>query len=210
MKTISLTKHNHDEVAAETVEILQEGGVVLLPTDTAYGLAAAADSAKGIEYVLELKGRDAKQPLSVIVPDRPDAEKLAEFNEAASKLWNAFMPGSLTLVLPAKKDVGLNPTVIKDGLIGLRQPDSVLCREIGERFGKPFTATSANRSGQPPAYEPDEFLNSLPGDALPHLVINAGQLPMVPVSTVVKVGDSVEVLREGAIAAADIMKAIGE
>lgn len=208
MKTVQLTNHNHDEAAAEAVEILQGGGVVLLPTDTAYGLAAAADSDKGVEYVLELKGRGAERPLSVMVADRPDAEQLAEFSQAASKLWAAFMPGPLTMVLPVKPGTKLNRAVVKDGAVGIRQPDYPLCTAIGERFGKPFTATSANRSGQPPAYEPEEFLNTLPGDAAPHLVIDGGRLPMVPVSTVVKISDSVDVLREGAISKADIMKAV--
>lgn len=210
MKTIQLTEHNHEEVAAEAVEILQEDGVVLLPTDTAYGLAAAADSQKGLEYVLKLKGRAVNQTLSVIVAGKPEADQLADFSDAASTLWQAFMPGPLTVVVPAKPGASLQPAVLKDGAIGLRDPDFLLCREIAERFGRPYTATSANVAGEPPAYEPSEFLDALSGEERPHLVIDAGRIPMVPVSTVAKVtGSEVEILREGAIPEADIMEAIG-
>lgn len=211
MKTVQLTDQNHQEIAAEAVEILQEGGVVLLPTDTAYGLAAAADSDQGIDYVLKLKGRETAQPMSVVVAGQSEAEKLVDLSGVATKLWQTFLPGALTVIAPVKKGVKLPAALTRDGAVGLREPDYPLCREIAERLGKPYTATSANRSGQPPAYEPAEFLDTLTGDERPHLVVDAGRIPIVPVSTVVKVaGDSVEILREGAIPTADIMKRVGD
>lgn len=211
VKTIKLTDHNVEAAVTAAAEFLQEGGVVMLPTDTSYGLAADAANADAVRRIFELKGRPPTQAMSVVVPDRSSAEALGVFSPAAAKLWDRFMPGPLTLVLPVAQQTGLAEQVTDKGkTIGIRCPKKDLSILVAERFGRPFTATSANRSGQPPAYSPEEFLNSLPDDESLHLVIDAGELPINSVSTVVKVTDRVLVLREGAIPAAVIMEAAGE
>lgn len=209
MKTVKLTSHNRDEVVAITVEILQGGGVAVVPTDTSYGLAADASNSGAVRFLSQLKGRTAEQPLSVIVADRAQAERLTEFGPGAAKLWERFLPGPLTLVLPAAENTGLVPDVLSaDGTLGVRYPDYGFSVMTAERLGRPYTATSANRTGRPPAYSVDEFLDSLPENLLPHLVVDAGALPIRPVSTVARVtADTVDVLREGAIPRADIMDA---
>ncbi len=209
MKTVQLTKHNRDEAAAVTVDILQDGGVAVVPTDTSYGLAADATSPRAVTFLSQLKGRTQGQPLSVIVSERAQAERLTDFGPTAARLWERFLPGPLTLVLPATGTGEMVPDVLSaDGTLGVRYPDYEYSVMTAERLGRPYTATSANRTGQPPAYSVDEFLDSLPANLLPHLVVDAGTLPIRPVSTVVRVaGAEPEVLREGAIAKADIMEA---
>jgi L-threonylcarbamoyladenylate synthase len=207
MKTVQLTSHNHAEAAASTVEILQGGGVAVVPTDTSYGLAADASNPKAVQFLSQLKGRTTGQPLSVIVSDRAQAERLTAFSPVAAALWERFLPGPLTLVLPAANDTGLVPDVLSpENTLGVRYPDYEYSVMVAERLERPYTATSANRTGQPPAYSVDEFLDSLPENLLPHLVVDAGTLPIRPVSTVVRVSDDgPEVLREGAISSADII-----
>lgn len=212
MKTIELTNHNRDEAAAITVEILQGGGVAVVPTDTSYGLAADATSQRAVTFLSQLKGRTQGQPLSVVVSERAQAERLTVFNPTAARIWERFMPGPLTLVLPATGSGEMVPDVLSgDGTLGVRYPDFEYSVMTAERLGRPYTATSANRTGQPPAYSVDEFLESLPENLLPHLVVDAGTLPIRPVSTVVRVaGPEPEVLREGAIPDADITAAAQE
>lgn len=206
MKTIHLGEDQNQEAAAAiTVDFLMNGGVVVMPTDTSYGLAADATNAKAVEQVVALKGREPNKPFSVIVAGKAQAESLGRFSPVAHQLWDAFMPGSLTLIVPVAEGVRLPETVTAGGkTVGLRHPDSEFALLVAERFERPYTATSANRASQPPAFTADEFLDSLPEDQAPHLVIDAGQLPIGPVSTVVEVTDKVKILREGAIPAAKI------
>lgn len=211
MKRIKLEKHNLEEAVAVAVEFLVEGGVVLMPTDTSYGLAADAARDNAVAQVNRLKGRSGDQvakPLSVIVSGRRQAESVAEFNPAAVKLWDEFMPGPLTLVLPLAEGSGL-----KHGsadTVGIRYPKHDFAVQVAERFERPYTATSANRTGRPPAYAVDEFLDQLgTDDQLPHLVVDAGTLPMRPVSTVVEtLKTRAKVIREGAVPRADIEAAL--
>lgn len=208
MKTVKLTRSNHAETAAVAVEFLQEGGVAVVPTDTSYGLAADAANPAAVTFLSQLKGRTASQPLSVVVSERAQAERLTTFTPAAAAIWDAFLPGPLTLVLPAVGTAGMAPEVLAaDGTLGIRYPDYEFSVMTAERLERPYTATSANRAGRPPSYSVAEFLDSLPENLLPHLVVDAGDLPIRPVSTVVRVVDGVEVLREGAISKADIMEA---
>ncbi len=207
MKTIKLSEHNLEEAVATAVEFLIEGGVVLFPTDTSYGLAADAAREEALETVLRLKQDTSGKPLSVITDGRRQAEAIATFNPAAARLWDRFMPGPLTLVLPVSTGAGLAPQCVGKGrTVGIRYPDYPFAVQLAERLERPYTATSANLSGRPPAFTPEEFLDSLTGDDLPHLVIDAGVLPLRPVSTVVDVTGGVKVLREGAIPEADIVE----
>lgn len=206
MKTIHVNLGGDvEEAAAVAVDFLEHGGVVVMPMDTSYGLAADATNQAAVEAIYEIKGRDQGQTPSVVVKDEVVARALGQFDERAEKLWAAFMPGSLTLIVPAQESHNLAPGVVSDLGVGLRQPKSSLTQLTAERLERPYTATSANRTGAPPAYSAEEFLDQLPDDVLPHLVVDGGDLPIRPTSTVVSVqGDKVEILREGAIPADEI------
>jgi L-threonylcarbamoyladenylate synthase len=209
MITKTLSQHNTEALAAEAVEYLLEGGVVMLPTDTAYALAADATNKQAVSQVFDLKGREETKSVGVVVSGLEQARQIAEVSPLAEKLWAAFMPGPLTMVLTTHGGTGLAGPVTHNGhTVGIRCPKLEVATLVAERLGRPFTATSANRSGQPPAYDPAEFLSELgEGDVPPQLVIDGGILPMVPVSTVVDLtGDTPRILRAGAIPEADIME----
>jgi L-threonylcarbamoyladenylate synthase len=210
MKTIKLTHGNLEEVAATAVEFLQEGGVVVMPMDTSYGVAADATNLAAVDDVIRIKGRAPDKAMSVVIPDRQHAERIANLTPAAARLWDVFMPGSLTIIVPVADESGLADATMDNGrTVGLRQPNSELVQEIAERLERPFTATSANVSGKPPAYTAQEFIDSLPDDRMPHLVIDGGSLSIGPLSTVVSAVGKVEILREGAIPTDQIMAAAG-
>lgn len=211
MVTKNLSQHNSEELAADAVEFLLEGGVVMVPTDTAYALAADATSKTAVSQVFDLKGRAETKSTSVVVAGLAQAKSIAEVSAAAERLWAAFMPGPLTLVLPTHGGTGLAGPVTHQGrTVGIRCPDHEFARLVAERLDRPYTATSANVTGQPPAYEPSEFLDSLAEGILPpQMVIDEGLLPMRPVSTVVSLtgpDGAPEILRAGAISEIDIMK----
>ena len=128
--------------------MLRVGGIVAVPTETVYGLAARADSDAGVAAIFRAKGRPSFNPLIVHVPDLLAGEALAEFDERARALAAAFWPGALTLVLPRRAGSGLAQAV-SAGLptLALRCPAHPLMRALLAECGFPLAAPSANRSG---------------------------------------------------------------
>ena len=128
--------------------ILQQGGLVALPTETVYGLGARADDEKAVQKIFDAKGRPAVNPLIIHVPDLDSARNYAVFNEAALAVAQAFWPGPLTLVLPLRPDAVIAPQVTA-GLqtIAIRVPAHKTARALLEKVDFPIAAPSANKSG---------------------------------------------------------------
>ena len=123
--------------------VLQRGGLVAIPTETVYGLAAHALDAKACRAIFTAKGRPANDPLIVHVLDLAHAEELAEFNAVARKVARRFWPGPLTLVLPKKTCV---PVIVTSGgpTVALRAPAHPLARQLLALAKVPLAAPSAN------------------------------------------------------------------
>jgi len=131
------------------VEVLQRGGVVACPTETWLGLLADAFNEAAVERVAELKRRPADMPIALLLPDARALQEVALTpSPAAQALMQAHWPGPLTILLWAAP--GLNPRLIKDGKIGVRVPGPSPAADLVHAFRRPLTATSANRSGEPP------------------------------------------------------------
>ena len=195
----------------EAKQVLEQGGVVLYPTDTLYGLGADAFSDEAVDRVYEIKGRDEKKPIHCIVADIEMAEKYADISADARLLFERLMPGGLTVIL--RKKLNLASGIARSiGTIGIRIPNNDFCRQLAEEFAKPFTATSANVAGQAPQRTVEAALEQL-GDAASriNLIIDASELPESMPSTVVDLsGEEPVILREGVISAADVWDAIRE
>jgi L-threonylcarbamoyladenylate synthase len=133
---------------AEAARILRGGGLVAVPTETVYGLAARADSDAAVAAIYRAKGRPDFNPLIVHVADVAAAEALAVLDERALRLAAAFWPGALTMVLPRRADAPLAAAVTA-GLptVALRCPAHLLMRAVLAEAGLPLAAPSANRSG---------------------------------------------------------------
>ncbi len=185
--------------------VLRRGGVLIYPTDTLYGLGADALSDEAVARVYEIKGRDEGKPMHAVFSDMRAVEEYAVVNEAARRLADEFLPGPLTLVL--KKRPGLNSGIVKGiETIGIRIPDNDFCLELARTYGRPYTATSANRSGQVPEISMEKIQKQL-GESgeLVDLAIEAPVFPMRPPTTVVNlITGAPVILREGAISSAEI------
>lgn len=146
MEIVRLSEISIEHAAQKAALVLRKGGLVLFPTDTLYGLAADATNPKALTALRELKGREKKKPISVIVPDIASIETYAVLNDISRSLAERFLPGALTLVVKATKNI---PEELQlNGAIGIRIPDDPFCLALARAFGKPYTATSANKSGR--------------------------------------------------------------
>jgi L-threonylcarbamoyladenylate synthase len=189
-----------DEAAgrAQAVEVLLAGGIVALPTDTVYGIAAALGTPGGIEALFAAKRRPPDKGIMLLLDDAAQASRTGVMTPAATALGAACWPGGLTVVVPQRPDVAW-PAVLTGGAptIGLRVPDHDAPRTLARGVG-PLPTTSANISGLPEAATARDILAQL-GDRI-DLVLDGGPAHGGPPSTVVDcTGDRPVVLRAGAI-----------
>ncbi len=181
---------------------LREGEPIVLPTDTVYGLAALAADAGAVEKIFAVKKRPVDTRIAALVTDLAQAEELVELSPTARRLAESFWPGALTIVARRRADCDL---AVGDELsVGVRCPDHPLVRELARREG-PIAATSANRHGQPTPTTAADVAVVFPKL---RMIIDGGRIDGTA-STVVSVVHGVEVLRVGAITAADIDAALG-
>ncbi|MFM7379447.1 MAG: L-threonylcarbamoyladenylate synthase [Erythrobacter sp.] len=190
---------------ARAAQILESGGLVAVPTETVYGLAARADNAEAVARIYAAKGRPDFNPLIVHVRDLAQAEDYAEFSGAARGLAAAHWPGPLTLVVPRRADAGL-PEAVTAGLptVALRAPAHPVMRALLEAVSFPLAAPSANRSGFISPTMPQHVLASLDGRIA--MVLDAGATPAGVESTIVAVraDGSIDELRPGPLEIAPI------
>ena len=194
---------------AAAAQVLRGGGLVAVPTETVYGLAARADSAAAVAAIYRAKGRPDFNPLIVHVLDVAEAERLAEFDARARLLEEHFWPGPLTLVLPRRGDAGLAEAVTA-GLptVALRSPAHPAMREVLSATGLPLAAPSANRSGGVSPTEAAHVAASLGGKV--DLILDGGQCAQGIESTIVALRrEGWEILRPGPIEAAQISEVLG-
>ncbi len=177
------------------VEALAGGEVVVLPTDTVYGLAADPRSAAAVASLFELKGRAESVPIAVLVASADQAAELVEVNEAFHRLAAAHWPGGLTLVAPVRAGAGL--AVGTASTLGVRCPDDDFVRAIAERFGA-VAATSANRHGEPPVVDGTEARRLFRDQV--SLIVDDGPRSGLASTVVDVTGPEPVVLREGPVA----------
>ncbi|MEP6638730.1 MAG: L-threonylcarbamoyladenylate synthase [Chloroflexota bacterium] len=183
---------------AAAIEVLRDGGVVALPTDTVYGIAVALQTPGGIERLFRVKDRPPDRGIMLLLEDAAQATTIGVMGPAATALATACWPGGLTIVVPQRPDVPL-PAVLTGGAptIGLRAPDHAAPRALAAAVG-PLPTTSANVSGRPEARDAGEILEQLHNAV--DLVLDGGPAHGGPPSTVVDcTGDLPVILRAGAI-----------
>jgi L-threonylcarbamoyladenylate synthase len=188
---------------------LQVGGLVALPTETVYGLAARADSAEAVAAIYRAKGRPDFNPLIVHVPDLAAAEQIAVFDDRSRTLAGRFWPGALTMVLPLRKIARIAPAVTA-GLdtIALRCPAHPVMRAVLQACGVPLAAPSANASGVVSPTQAAHVAASL-GDAA-GLVLDGGACAAGIESTIVALRDTGwQVLRPGPVTTEQLAEVLG-
>ena len=108
----------------KAIEILKNGGIIIYPTDTCYGIGVDATNKEAIKKMINLKGRNFKKPISIIVKNFKMAQEICEFNLQAKKIFKKYLPGPLTLILKKKKNIYQLPNILTAGKqkIGIRMP----------------------------------------------------------------------------------------
>lgn len=191
-------------------QILDQGGVIALPTETVYGLGADARNDRAIATVYATKGRPRFNPLIVHVTDIETATRYAVFSDLAYRVANRFWPGPMSLVLPLKPGHGLSDLVTA-GLetVALRVPAHSVAQAVLKHFNGPIAAPSANPSGRVSPTTAQHVLQDMGGciDA----IIDGGACLVGLESTILKIEhDTVYLLRAGGVSLDDIEAYLGQ
>jgi L-threonylcarbamoyladenylate synthase len=189
------------------IEALRSGEVIVYPTETFYGMGADALSPAALDRLFALKGREPGKPVALIAADARSAFELArEVSEVARRLADAFWPGPLTLVMPARDDLPA-PLLGPDGGVGVRVSSHPIACALAAGLGRPITATSANLAGGQPATTLAQARNTF--GAKVKVYLEGGKLTAAAPSTVVAWDrNGWRILREGAISDRTIAAAL--
>jgi len=207
-KILSVDQESPDQdTMSKAADLIKEGGLVVFPTTSFYGLGAEAFNAEAVDKVFRVKKRDSNKPVLILIASIADLAPLArEIPKTSTRLMEAFWPGSLTLVFQAS---GLLPSNLTGytGKIGIRLASHPVACSLVSAVGGPITGTSANLSGKGGCTAVDQLDYHIKDQV--DLVLDAGTLVGVKGSTVVDVTvDPPKILREGVIKAEKIWAAL--
>lgn len=188
------------------MEELRAGRPIVVPTDTVYGIAVLPSVPGAIDEVYRIKGRPAHKPIPVLGPELEQLSDIVTFSPQAKRLAEVFWPGPLTMVLPRRftftADLG---GAARQDDVAVRVPRHDLCLDLLRRAGL-LAVTSANLSGAPPATTAGEAREMF--DDQIDVVLDGGTCDGAP-SSVVRVGERLEVLRLGALDEEELARALG-
>jgi L-threonylcarbamoyladenylate synthase len=194
-----------DEAFHEAAKLLQQGGLIAFPTETYYGLGVDPFNAEALQRLFAIKRRAENKPVLVLVKDQEQVSLLAETVPAELQhLMNYFWPGPLTLVCPARAEL---PKLLTGGTntVGIRQSPDATARFLLAAFGRPITATSANRSGELAAVTAAEVEVAFNSEI--DLIIDSGRTPGGAGSSLVGYDEQgLRCVREGRISFAKILR----
>jgi len=185
----------------KAVEVLKNGGLIVYPTETCYGLGGDATNPKALKKIMKYKKLRGSKPISVAVANKEMAKEYIEINEMADNLYENYLPGPIT-VISINKGKLQSPIVSMQGAVGIRYPNYDFTLDLIKAYGKPITATSANVSYKSPPYNIDQLIKDLPKKSfkLIDLFLDAGTLPKNQPSTVLDTTmNQLSVLRQGRV-----------
>ena len=181
----------------KAVSILKSGGIIIYPTETSYGLGCDYTNKKAVRKIYKIKGRSKGKPFITLVDNIKMAKKYGIINKIAIKLIKKFMPGPLTLIVKGKKSEEFT----------FRISSNKIANSLVKSLGKPLVSTSANISGKRPFYNSKNAIKQF--DENVDAIIDAGKIPKIKPSTVVKVHDKkITIIREGVISNKKIMNTV--
>jgi len=199
MKILKLKKSNQSQIINQAVKVLKQGGLIIYPTETCYGLAVDATNQSAVNKLLAYKTRREGKPLSIAVLNQSMASNYVKLNTSAKNLYKKFLPGPLTIVSRGRQKVA--PGIESETkTLGIRIPNYPLVLQIIKKLNQPITATSANVSYKKRPYSIQDILTntSTKQQNLIDLIIDAGTLSKNPPSTVVDTTlDDPLILRQG-------------
>ncbi len=184
-------------------DILRNGGIVAIPTETVYGLGANALNGEACQDIFKAKGRPSDNPLIVHIAKPEHAEKIAYTNQLYYALAEKFMPGPLTIILP-KRDIVPHQTTGGLDTVAVRCPLNEVARELISISGLPIAAPSANTSGKPSPTTAKHVLDDMEGK-IP-LILDGGECSVGVESTVIQIKENeIILLRPGQVTPKDLM-----
>jgi len=176
------------------LEVLREGGLIIYPTDTVYGLGCDLHNKRAVERIYQIKGFKKKARLSFICPDLKNIAKYAHVSTPGYKIMRRLLPGPYTFILEATRQV---PKILleKRSTVGIRVPDNRVCHTLLEHFDHPIISTSATMPDHEYMNDPDEietvFENSV------DLMLDTGMGGQEPSTVIDLLEDEPLILREG-------------
>ena len=185
-------------------ELIKRGELVAFPTETVYGLGANGLNVEACRKIFAAKGRPSDKPLSLHVASLEMAEKIAKISAAAEKLFAAFCPGALTIILPKNKIVS---DFVTGGFssVGIRFPANDAALKLIKLSGVPIAAPSANLSGKNPPTTAQEVFDNLSGRV--EIILDGGQCKFGISSTIIDLtAEKPKILRHGAIPAEKLLQ----
>lgn len=200
MKLVTRNIKNQNKIINRTVNVLQNGGLIIFPTDTVYGLLCDATNEQAVKKLIQFKNRPAGKAISVF-SNFNLVNQLVKISNQQITILKQFLPGPFTIILPSKHNVN-KLLESETGALGIRIPMYRYIEVLTNTYKKPITATSANLAGRSPHYSVESLLSELTGKQkeLIDLVVDAGTLPRNKPSTVVDLSkNDVRILRQGDI-----------
>ncbi len=192
---LTINPHNPQQRLLErVVECLRNGGIIVYPTDTTYGMGCDIYNKKGIERIYQIKQRDKRKPFSFICPDLATIASYAKVSNNAFKIMKRHLPGPYTFVLEATREVP-DLLVTKQRTVGVRMPENNIAMEIVRQLGHPLVTTSANITQQQ-TYEDPSLIEDELGSQL-DMVVDGGKIIGEPSSVISLINEEIEVLRHG-------------
>ena len=178
----------------KATDVLRDGGVIIYPTDTVYGLGCDLSNKKGIERIYEIKRRNKKRPLSFVCSDLKHISQYALVTDYAYKTMKRFLPGPYTFILEASR---LVPKIIlpKRPTTGIRVPANEICLALIRELGQPIISTSVQTLEGEDLGNP-AIINEYFGRIV-DLIIDGGTIVPEPSSIISLVDDTIEVIRKG-------------
>ncbi|MCD8484513.1 L-threonylcarbamoyladenylate synthase [Candidatus Woesebacteria bacterium] len=161
MQRIDLSSTPLMGAVERAVAALEQGQLVIYPTETSYGIAADATRLEAIERLRAYKGNRQNKPFSIVMADQTMAESFVTLTDTARRLYTEHLPGPLTVISDSLPETVAPGVANADGSIGVRIPDYPVILEVVKQFGRPVTATSANPSDGKQPYSIDELLAEL-------------------------------------------------
>lgn len=178
---------------ARVADIIKEGGLVVYPTDTIYGLGCDIMNKRSVEKVYQMKGKDRKHPLSFICPDLKNIARYAIVSNVAYRLMKRILPGAYTIILPASREV---PRLMlsKTATVGIRVPAHPVTQLLLENLENPIVTTSVPSPEHTQFSDPQEIAHRLPFlDA----IIDCGLIAPEPSTVIDMTEDIPKLIRQG-------------
>ncbi len=183
-------------------DALCHGAVAVFATDTVYGLGTGAFCESAVQEIYRIKNRPAQQPLQLLVAGMEQARQVGQFSPQALRLAQAYWPGGITLIVPPNEKGA--PLLRQAAGLGLRVPALDALQEILKKMSMPLASTSANVHGQPVLTRAEEVADTFAGQV--DLILTQGTLTPTASSVVDCTKEEVQILREGSIAAENIIR----